>query len=56
MRKGEIIFKICLILLGIAALFAYISEPSRNYEAKWNAFVNCSIRLESSTCAQLFGN
>jgi len=56
MHKGEIIWRVCFVLLSIVALFAYTSEPSRRYDAKWDAFLSCAIHTEAAICAQLFGN
>lgn len=52
----EIIWKICLLLLGVSFLFAYISHPGTQYEARYSAYLRCAGQNSSAICAQLFGN
>jgi len=56
MHTGAIIWKIFIIFFSIATLITYISGPSRQYNARFNAFRNCAIYTETAICAQLFGD
>ena len=55
MPKGEIVWKIALLILGVFALVLYATEPERRLDSRYHAYLNCGIS-DKAVCLQLFAD
>jgi hypothetical protein len=55
MNKIQFLFKIVLLAIALLTLFVIATQPKRMYDARYEAFLQCSTSHRVEDCAQLFG-